>query len=98
VFTSVFSDPGFPAKCLSSKFVDYSIGNWECKCSNLKGLHHRLRDLSQLRRERRHQSFQTGDVIANKVAARSTRTATPHRAAIRTTLKYARRRSGSRHA
>ena len=22
------------------EFVDYSIGNWECKCGNLKGLHH----------------------------------------------------------
>ncbi|HKD63461.1 MAG TPA: hypothetical protein VKB40_05460, partial [Candidatus Acidoferrales bacterium] len=22
------------------EFVDYAIGNWECKCGNLKGLHH----------------------------------------------------------
>src|SRR5947208_7480960 len=21
-------------------FVDYAIGNWECKCDRLKGLHH----------------------------------------------------------
>src|SRR5487761_2607860 len=21
-------------------FVDYAIGNWECKCGNLRGLHH----------------------------------------------------------
>src|SRR5262245_24021001 len=22
------------------EFISYSIGNWECKCGNLKGLHH----------------------------------------------------------
>src|SRR5437016_8233303 len=24
-------------------FVDYSMGNWECKCGNLRGLHHHRR-------------------------------------------------------
>src|SRR3990172_3682592 len=39
VFTSVFPIQDF--RGLSQlDFVDYSIGNWECKCSNLKGLHH----------------------------------------------------------
>jgi len=28
------------AKCRNLEFVDYAIGNWECKCGNLKGLHH----------------------------------------------------------
>jgi len=39
VFTSVFPIQDF--RGLSQlDFVDYSIGNWECKCGNLKGLHH----------------------------------------------------------
>jgi DNA-directed RNA polymerase subunit beta len=39
VFNSVFPISDF--RGLSQlEFVDYSIGNWECKCGNLKGLHH----------------------------------------------------------
>ena len=39
VFASVFPISDF--RGLSQlEFVDYSIGNWECKCGNLKGLHH----------------------------------------------------------
>jgi DNA-directed RNA polymerase subunit beta len=39
VFNSVFPIHDFHGVS-SLEFVDYSIGNWECKCSNLKGLHH----------------------------------------------------------
>ncbi|MBI4467550.1 MAG: DNA-directed RNA polymerase subunit beta, partial [Acidobacteria bacterium] len=39
VFTSVFPIQDF--RGLSQlDFVDYAIGNWECKCGTLKGLHH----------------------------------------------------------
>ncbi len=39
VFASVFPIQDF--RGLSQlEFVDYSIGNWECKCSHLRGLHH----------------------------------------------------------
>ena len=39
VFNSVFPITDF--RGLSQlDFVDYAIGNWECKCGNLKGLHH----------------------------------------------------------
>ena len=39
VFTSVFPIQDF--RGLSQlDFVDYSIGNWECKCGHLKGLNH----------------------------------------------------------
>jgi DNA-directed RNA polymerase subunit beta len=39
VFNSVFPITDF--RGLSQlEFVDYSIGNWECKCGNLKGLNH----------------------------------------------------------
>ena len=40
VFTSVFPITDF--RGLSQlEFVDYSIGDWECKCGHLRGLHHR---------------------------------------------------------
>src|SRR3989304_6810920 len=39
VFNSVFPITDFRG-ISQLDFVDYSIGNWECKCSNLKGLHH----------------------------------------------------------
>src|SRR5579871_5381868 len=39
VYKSVFPISDF--RGLSQlEFVDYAIGNWECKCGNLKGLHH----------------------------------------------------------
>src|ERR1700687_1758742 len=39
VFKCVFQISDF--RGLSQlEFVDYAIGNWECKCGNLKGLHH----------------------------------------------------------
>src|ERR1700726_3535459 len=39
VFTSVFPIKDF-REMSQLEFVDYAIGNWECKCGNLKGLHH----------------------------------------------------------
>src|ERR1700689_3869324 len=39
VFNSVFPISDFRGVS-DLEFVDYSIGNWECKCGNLKGLHH----------------------------------------------------------
>src|SRR6266571_979629 len=39
VFQSVFPIEDF-RKQSELTFVDYAIGNWECKCGHLKGLHH----------------------------------------------------------
>jgi DNA-directed RNA polymerase subunit beta len=39
VFVSVFPIADFRG-ISQLDFVDFSIGNWECKCSHLKGLHH----------------------------------------------------------
>ncbi len=39
VFQSVFPIEDF-RNVSRLEFVDYSIGNWECKCGHLKGLHH----------------------------------------------------------
>ena len=39
VFKSIFPIQDFRETC-SLEFVEYSIGNWECKCGALKGLEH----------------------------------------------------------
>ena len=39
VFQSVFPITDF-RNVSELAFVDFSIGNWECKCGHLKGLHH----------------------------------------------------------
>ncbi len=67
VFNSVFPISDF--RGLSQlEFVDYAIGNWECKCGNLKGLHH-LR--STCRNPNcgatiRTDPFHAGDVLCHK--------------------------------
>ena len=37
VFQSVFPIDGFPQRLERIDFVEYAIGNWECKCGHLKG-------------------------------------------------------------
>src|SRR5213594_784619 len=39
VFNSVFPISDFRGVS-TLEFISYSMGNWECKCGNLKGLHH----------------------------------------------------------
>ena len=39
VFKSVFPISDFRENS-SLEFIEYSIGNWECKCAKLQGLHH----------------------------------------------------------
>ena len=39
VFKSVFPISDFRENS-SLEFIEYSIGNWECKCGRLQGLHH----------------------------------------------------------
>jgi DNA-directed RNA polymerase subunit beta len=67
VFTSVFPISDF--RGLSQlEFVDYSIGNWECKCGNLKGLHH-LRTICRnpnCGAEIKTDPFHAGDVLCHK--------------------------------
>ena len=47
-------------------FVDYSIGNWECKCGNLKGLHHLRATCRNCGASVVTNPYQTGDVICQK--------------------------------
>ena len=65
VFNSVFPITDFRG-IAQLDFVDYSIGNWECKCGALQGIHH-------LRRTCRHcgstvitDPFKVGDVLCTK--------------------------------
>ena len=39
VFRSIFPINDFRKTC-SLEFVDYTIGNWECKCGELRGIEH----------------------------------------------------------
>ena len=66
VFTSVFPITDF--RGLSQlEFVDYSIGNWECKCGNLKGLHHlRTTCRTACGATIKTDPFHPGDVLCHK--------------------------------
>src|SRR5487761_392546 len=65
VFTSVFPIQDF--RGLSQlDFVDYSIGNWECKCGNLKGLHHLRATCRNCGASVVTNPYQTGDVLCTK--------------------------------
>jgi DNA-directed RNA polymerase subunit beta len=46
VFKSVFPISDFRENS-SLEFIEYSIGNWECKCGKLSGLHHLRKPCSQ---------------------------------------------------
>src|ERR1700749_3122800 len=65
VFTSVFQIKDF-REMSQLEFVDYSIGNWECKCGNLKGLHHLRATCRNCGASVVTNPYQTGDVICHK--------------------------------
>ena len=46
--------------------VDYSIGNWECKCSSLRGLHHRRSICKFCGNIVITDPFKVGDVLCSK--------------------------------
>jgi len=65
VFTSVFPIRDF-REMSQLEFVDYWIGNWECKCGNLKGLHHLRATCRNCGASVVTNPYQTGDVICHK--------------------------------
>src|SRR6266699_2237756 len=65
VFTSVVPIKDF-REMSQLEFVDYSIGNWECKCGNLKGLHHLRATCRNCGASVVTNPYQTGDVICHK--------------------------------
>ena len=65
VFNSVFPINDF--RGLSQlDFVDYSIGNWECKCGSLKGLHHLRSTCRSCGASIQTDPFHAGEVLCNK--------------------------------
>jgi DNA-directed RNA polymerase subunit beta len=65
VFRSVFPISDF--RGLSElEFVDYSIGNWECKCGSLKGLHHLRSTCRSCGATIRTDPFHSGEVLCEK--------------------------------
>src|SRR5947208_12534297 len=65
VFKSVFPIQDF--RGLSElAFVEYSIGNWECKCGNLKGLNHLRSTCRNCGATIQTDPFHPGDVLCHK--------------------------------
>ena len=62
VFASVFPISDFRGVS-DLEFVDYSIGNWECKCGNLKGLHHLRSTCRNCGAAVRTDPFHAGDIL-----------------------------------
>src|SRR5438128_6554033 len=65
VFNSVFPISDFRGVS-QLEFVDYSIGNWECKCGNLKGLHHLRSTCRNCGATIRTDPFHAGDVLCHQ--------------------------------
>jgi DNA-directed RNA polymerase subunit beta len=68
VFKSVFPISDFRGVS-DLEFVDYSIGNWECKCGNLKGLHHLRSTCRNCGATIRTDPFHAGDILCHHCGA-----------------------------
>src|SRR5436305_8772370 len=65
VFQSVFPISDF-RNVSQLEFVDYAIGNWECKCGHLKGLHHLRTTCKNCGSTVITDPFHSGDVLCNR--------------------------------
>jgi DNA-directed RNA polymerase subunit beta len=65
VFQSVFPITDF-RNVSQLEFVDYAIGNWECKCGHLKGLHHLRTTCKHCGATVVTDPFHPGEVLCNK--------------------------------
>ncbi len=65
VFNSVFPITDFRG-ISQLDFVDYSIGNWECKCGSLRGLHHLRSTCKNCGHTVITDPFKVGDVLCSK--------------------------------
>src|SRR5881398_3261579 len=65
VFQSVFPITDF-RNVSQLEFVDYAIGNWECKCGHLKGLHHLRTTCKSCGNTVTTDPFHPGDVLCSK--------------------------------
>src|SRR4051794_18805398 len=65
VFQSVFPISDF-RNVSQLEFVDFAIGNWECKCGHLKGLHHLRTTCRNCGNTVITDPFHPGDVLCHK--------------------------------
>src|SRR5487761_1706676 len=65
VFNSVFPITDFRGVS-QLDFVDYSIGNWECKCGSLRGLHHLRSTCKNCGHTVITDPFKAGDVLCTR--------------------------------
>src|SRR5881296_3794425 len=65
VFQSVFPISDF-RNVSQLEFVDFAIGNWECKCGHLKGLHHLRTTCKNCGSTVITDPFHPGDVLCHK--------------------------------
>src|SRR6478735_5492277 len=65
VFQSVFPISDF-RNVSQLEFVDFAIGNWECKCGHLKGLHHLRTTCKNCGSTVITDPFHPGDVLCSK--------------------------------
>ena len=65
VFQSVFPITDF-RNVSQLEFVDFNIGNWECKCGHLKGLHHLRTTCKNCGSTVITDPFHPGDVLCHK--------------------------------
>ena len=65
VFQSVFPITDF-RNVSQLDFVEYAIGNWECKCGHLKGLNHLRTTCRNCGATVKTDPFHLGDVLCNK--------------------------------
>ncbi|HLI30720.1 MAG TPA: DNA-directed RNA polymerase subunit beta [Terriglobia bacterium] len=65
VFNSVFPITDFRGVS-QLDFVDYSIGNWECKCGSLRGLHHLRSTCKNCGHTVITDPFKSGDVLCTR--------------------------------
>ncbi|HEV2418447.1 MAG TPA: DNA-directed RNA polymerase subunit beta [Terriglobia bacterium] len=65
VFNSVFPITDFRGVS-QLDFVDYSIGNWECKCGSLRGLHHLRSTCKNCGHTVITDPFKTGEVLCTR--------------------------------
>src|SRR5438477_4097267 len=73
VFTSVFPIMDF-RNVSQLDFVDYAIGNWECKCGHLKGLHHLRTTCRNCGNTVITDPFHAGDVLCSNCGTYNTNT------------------------
>ena len=70
VFNSVFPINDFRGTS-SLEFVEYSIGNWQCKCGNLKGLHYLKADCAECGRPIINSSYNPERGVCKNCGARN---------------------------